>query len=217
MPIDIHSWMKTYCEEILDTFGSRVWFIGLQGSYGRGEATEESDIDVVLILDRLELSDLEIYRTAIAKLKHREKICGFVAGRNELESWEKSDLFSFCCDVDSLYGSLDSLRAQIGKADVERSVLTGACNIYHACCHNYLHERDESILCSLQKSAFFVLRAKCFFKTGTFVKSKIDLLRLISGEEQEILEADADFETLSGRFLAWSSRLIREYGRKETK
>ncbi len=29
------------------------YFVGLQGSYGRGEATESSDIDIVVILDEL--------------------------------------------------------------------------------------------------------------------------------------------------------------------
>lgn len=35
------------------SFRDRVWFVGLQGSYGRGEATETSDIDIVVILDEL--------------------------------------------------------------------------------------------------------------------------------------------------------------------
>ena len=215
MSIDIQSWMKTYCEAVLGAFGSRVAFIGLQGSYGRNEAAADSDIDVVLLLDSLEMRDLEIYRTVIANLYHRDKICGFVGGKNELEGWEKSDLFSFCFDTEPLYGSLDSYRMRIKKDDVERCVLTGACTVYHSCSHNYLHERSGSILRSLQKSAFFVMRAKRFLETGTFVKRRAELLRQICGEEQEILTADADIETLSGKLLSWSGRLISEYGRKK--
>ena len=37
-------------------------FVGLQGSYARGEATEASDIDVVVVLDELYFADLLKYR-----------------------------------------------------------------------------------------------------------------------------------------------------------
>ena len=43
-----------------ELFGERLWFVGLQGSYGRGEATDTSDIDVVsLFLDTLNIDDLK--------------------------------------------------------------------------------------------------------------------------------------------------------------
>ena len=51
--IDIKTWMDNFLEKLDVVFGSRVWFVGLQGSYGRGEATETSDIDVVDIPDKL--------------------------------------------------------------------------------------------------------------------------------------------------------------------
>ena len=49
--IDISGWINTFLETLTENFGERIWFVGLQGSYGRGEATESSDIDVVVILD----------------------------------------------------------------------------------------------------------------------------------------------------------------------
>ncbi|MBR5458199.1 MAG: nucleotidyltransferase domain-containing protein, partial [Burkholderiaceae bacterium] len=57
--IDIDVWMTHFTEGLLQRFGNRVWFIGLQGSYAREEATEQSDIDVVVILDKLSVSDIE--------------------------------------------------------------------------------------------------------------------------------------------------------------
>ena len=53
--IDIRAWMDKFLEALNDTFKDRVWFVGLQGSYGRGEATETSDIDVVVIIDELHI------------------------------------------------------------------------------------------------------------------------------------------------------------------
>ena len=38
--IDITVWTKHFLLTLNETFENRVWFVGLQGSYGRGEATE---------------------------------------------------------------------------------------------------------------------------------------------------------------------------------
>ena len=34
--IDITMWMQNFLQILNKTFGDRVWFVGLQGSYGRG-------------------------------------------------------------------------------------------------------------------------------------------------------------------------------------
>lgn len=63
--INIEVWMKEFLKELDATFGNRIWFVGLQGSYGRNEATEESDIDMVVILNTVSCSDIEIYNAII--------------------------------------------------------------------------------------------------------------------------------------------------------
>ena len=80
--IEIQSYMSLFCAALERTFADRVWFVGLQGSYARGEATESSDIDVVVILDELTASDLAAYRQMLDTLPHRELICGFISGKN---------------------------------------------------------------------------------------------------------------------------------------
>ena len=59
--IDITVWMRNFLQALNETFRERVWFVGLQGSYGRGEATETSDIDIVVILDQLSAADIQKY------------------------------------------------------------------------------------------------------------------------------------------------------------
>jgi predicted nucleotidyltransferase len=56
--IDISTWMQDFLQTLNEAFANRVWFLGLQGSYGRGEATQTSDIDVVVILDELSVADI---------------------------------------------------------------------------------------------------------------------------------------------------------------
>ena len=74
--IDINGWMNDFLQKLDEVFANRVWFVGLQGSYGRGEATETSDIDVVMILDELSVSDIQTYQDMLDTLPHRELICG---------------------------------------------------------------------------------------------------------------------------------------------
>ena len=56
--IDITDWMDLFAAALDRTFGERVWFLGLQGSYARGEAADSSDIDPVVILDEVTVSDI---------------------------------------------------------------------------------------------------------------------------------------------------------------
>ena len=86
--IEITGWMKGFLQKLDNIFGKRVFFVGLQGSYGRGEATETSDIDVVVILDELTVMDLQTYSAMLDTLPHRELICGFLSGKDEIMNWE---------------------------------------------------------------------------------------------------------------------------------
>ena len=107
--IDISAWTKEFLQKATETFGDRIWFVGLQGSYGRGEATETSDIDIVLILDELSESDVCIYNEMLDTMPYRSLICGFISGKSELLNWDPSDLFQFYHDTKQIKGSLDEL------------------------------------------------------------------------------------------------------------
>lgn len=216
--IDIKSWIKNFTATVEQTFENRIWFIGLQGSYGRGEATDKSDIDVVVILDELRFNDLQVYRDMLDTLPHRELICGFVSGKDELSNWETSDLFQFYYDTTPIKGSLDDLLEKIDRRSVKRAIRIGACNIYHACVHNYVHEKSDDILRSLYKSAVFVLQAVWFYETGKYIKSKAELRKAIDPpsavlETENRLKSGApvDFEKMSELLLNWTKTIIVGY------
>ncbi len=216
--IDITVWMQDFLQTLNETFANRVWFVGLQGSYGRGEATETSDIDVVVILDELYASDIQKYNTMLDALPHREMICGFLSGKDELLQWEPSDLFQFYYDTTPIKGSLDELLTVIDEAAVSRAIKIGACNIYHGCVHNMLHEKSEDILRGLYKSASFVVQAIVFRQTGKYIKHQKDLLGVVSADERKIVETflklksgDAvEFDTMSEELFVWAKKLIGE-------
>lgn len=228
MQVDINFWMQKYLIKLEDLFASRLIFVGLQGSYGRGEATDNSDIDAVVILDHADPEDLKAYSTMLNSLPNREKICGFISGSQELKNWERSDLFQFYYDTTPIYGNIDFIKELICKEDVRRAIRIGACNIYHMCGHNMVHERDGELLKALYKSAVFTVQAVFFFQTGTYQKKKAKLLPVLRQPEREILETAIalrqqtdltrdGFDRLSGQIFRWASRLIAEYQPNETK
>ena len=214
--LDISAWMNDFLKALEETFGKRVWFVGLQGSYGRNEATAASDIDEVVSLDARSASDIQTDGAMLDTLSHRELICGFLSGKDELLRWETSDLFQFYHDTKPIRGSLDALLPLLDDAAVNRAITLGVCNIYHGCVHNMLHEKSEEILKGLYKSASFVVQAICFRQTGKYIRHKKDLLEAVSPEEQAIVEgflnlkngAVVDFQKMSETLFAWSKSWI---------
>ena len=151
-------------------------------------------------------------------LPHRELICGFVSGKDELLHWEPSDLFQFYYDTTPIKGSLDELLPLLDKVAVERAIKIGACNIYHGCVHNMLHEKSEDILRDLYKSASFVVQAIAFKQTGNYISHQKNLPQVVSSDEQVIVETfmnmkngeTADFNLMSEALFAWAKKWINE-------
>ena len=216
--IDINKWMGKFLNILDATFGGRICFVGLQGSYGRNEATEGSDIDIVVILDELSASDIHTYNTMLDTLPHRNMICGFLSGKAELLNWEPSDLFQFYYDTTPIKGSLEELLPSLDKTAVDRAIKIGACNIYHGCVHNMLHEKSDDILRGLYKSASFVVQAIVFRQTGKYIKHQKELLQFVSDDEQDIIEIflslkngeKVEFDLMSEALFVWSKKWIAE-------
>lgn len=214
--IDLSVWTETFLEKCNETFKNRVRFVGLQGSYRRGEATETSDIDIVVILDELSVLDIGAYREMLNTLPHRELICGFLSGKDELLRWDTADLFQFYYDTTPIKGSLDVLLPLIDDTAVDRAIKMGACNIYHGCVHNMLHERNDDILKGLYKSASFVMQAICFKETGTYFTRQNDMLNRVSSESASVIETflalkqggAVDFDKMSEKLFLWSKKYI---------
>jgi len=214
--IDIFVWMQEFLRVLDEYFGDRVWFVGLQGSYGRGEATATSDIDVVVILDELAAEDIREYSGMLNTLPHRELICGFLSGKAELLNWDAADLFQFYHDTKPIKGSLDQLLARIDTAAIDRAIRMGAGNVYHGCVHNMVHEKSEDMLKGLYKSASFVVQAVCFRQTGKYVSHLKELPEYISAEDGEIIETfkklknggSVEFDRMSEKLFMWAKKWI---------
>ena len=186
---NLKDWLAEIVGKIRGRFGKRVVFIGLQGSYKRGEATDTSDVDLVVILDELRIEDLKAYREIVRSMPDYEKACGFISGRAELQNWSKSDLFQFYFETESLYGDLTELIAPPEKDDIRRTVKLSAEALYHAACHSFVFDENPAeTLSSLYKMTFFILQAEYYLKNNVYISTKKELLTSLTGADYEILQ-----------------------------
>jgi len=186
---DVEKWLKEAVCKLKKKFSGRLLFVGFQGSYARGEATKESDIDLVVILDNLNFEDLKLYRSIINRLPYSEKACGFISGKNELQKWSKTDLFQFFYDTKPLEGKLDDIIEPPKKEDIEKAIKTGAENLYHSAVHSFIHSNDYIYdLKNLYKNTFFILQAKYFVEKGKYIQTKKELSSAVSKELSSALK-----------------------------
>ncbi|MDO5115163.1 MAG: nucleotidyltransferase domain-containing protein [Synergistaceae bacterium] len=220
MSVDIGSWCADITGRLRESYGEALLFVGLQGSYGRGEERPESDIDLVVILKSLSVKELDMYRALLDEMPRGELACGFIAGESELACWRPSELFHLYFDTTPLYGSLEAVRGLFDEEAARQAVKEGGCAIYHGCVHNYLYEKSEEALAGLCKLAFFTLRAKYFAENGYYVKKMSELSALLSGEEKKLLEIALSFQSgkggvpfreLSELLIDWSAGIIAGY------
>jgi len=220
MTFDIEKWLNIALEKLQKTFSQKLLFVGLQGSYNRGEATSESDIDLVVILEELNFEDLKLYRSIINNLPNKEKACGFISGKQELQNWSKSDLFQFFYDTKPLYGNLENIIQPPVKEDIRQSIKVSCENLYHASVHSFVHSVNYSEdLKSLYKLTFFILQSKYFIENNLYIKTKKELLECLKETDYEILNTcintkefgskdKIELECLYKKLIAWSLKNI---------
>ena len=189
MKINIDEWLNLAIEKLQKVFREKLLFVGLQGSYNRGEATPESDIDLVVILDKLSFEDLKEYRKIINEMPNKELACGFISGKNKLQNWSKADLFQFFYDTKPLIGNLENIIQPPIIEDIKKSIKTSSETLYHAAVHSFVHSTNYmEDLQSLYKMTFFILQAKYFVETNIYIKTKKELAECLNNADREILD-----------------------------
>ncbi len=220
MIINIEEWLNIAIEKLQKTFAHNLLFVGLQGSYNRGEASPESDIDLVVILEELSFEDLKQYRQIIDEMPHKEMACGFISGKKELQNWSKADLFQFFYDTKPLVGNLENIIQPPTNDDIKKSIKTSSETLYHTAVHSFVHSNNYAEdLQNLYKMTFFILQAKYFIETNTYIKTKKELVEYLQGTDKEILNTcinrkqltsvkKNELENLYQKLIEWTSKNI---------
>ncbi len=190
--------IERYVEKLIDSlrgrFGQRLLYVGLQGSYLRGEATEASDIDIMAVLDELSLEDLDAYREILVESGEKERSCGFISGAKELGAWNSMEICQLIHTTKDCFGCLNDLLPGYTRQDEINYVKMSLNNLYHALCHRYIHAGREKSLQKLSgdyKSAFFILQNLHYLESGVFALTRAGLTARLTGEDRAVMETEA--------------------------
>lgn len=182
--------LALFYEKLTAVFPGRLLFLGLQGSYRRDEQTPDSDLDIVVILDRVEFADLTCYREMLKELPEHPQPCGFFCGLEEFRAWPAYDRFSLTYDTEPYFGSLEQLAELPTLEDARESIKIGAANLLHEITHRsiYGHVSPEIALSCLKLAKFLVI-AREFCRTGVY-EARISVLETqCTGRNRRILTA----------------------------
>lgn len=214
--IEIESWAGELARKLKDAFGGRVLFVGYQGSYGRGEATEGSDIDIVCVLEDVGVRDLGVYRRLVGEMPWGELACGFLCGVKELLAWPRWDLYGLVLDTKPVWGDLGALVPAFNKEDAREALRNGVANLYHGAVHTYLYGGAGEALPGLGKAAFFCLRFWALVRYGVYYPSRRELGDVLDGREKAVLELGqedgAAMEEAYSLLIGWCGDVLAGLG-----
>lgn len=202
-------------------FGDRLVYLGLQGSYSRGEADEHSDIDLMVVLDELRCEDLFTYRGLLEQLGDAEKSCGFICGRGDLAGWNACEIGQLVHETVDVVGRLADLVPSYSDADVRQYVKLSTGNLYHALCHRAIHNPggwDIAGLREMYKPVFYILQNRIFVQTGVYWKTKRELLNHLEGLDASVLKTAAalrngreqDAEKAFRQLFSWCRTILQD-------
>ena len=213
------SYISALLTLLKETFSERLVYVGLQGSYLRGEATENSDIDIMVVVDAMTVADLDAYRQAVMSLPDANKSCGFICGKDELLHWNLLEMCHLLHSTKDYYGVLADLVPAYTRHDVVAFVKLSLGNLYHEICHRYVHadlEMNAAALPGTYKQVFFILQNLHYLETGNFVGTKQELLAALSGKDKLVLKTSVslgsgrsfDFEEAFAQLYSWCQEAL---------
>ena len=181
-------------------FGERLLYMGLQGSWLRGEAHENSDIDIMVLLDRFSVRDMDTYRGILREIGFYERSCGFICGKDEMKCWNPLEVCQLRQTTKDLVGVLTINYVNLSLG-----------NLYHELCHRYIHaDRDKNTakFRGTCKSVFYLIQNLHFLESGCFILRKTDMKEAAAEEDRIVLElADLpdgyDFDQAFTSLFAW--------------
>ena len=208
---DLDKYLADMIMNCRSAFGERLLYVGLQGSWLRGEAHENSDIDVMVILDRFSVRDMDTYHGILKEIGSYEKSCGFICGKDEMKRWNPLEICQLRHTTKDLVGVLSDYLPPATREDEINYVNLSLGNLYHELCHRYIHEDREKNVAKLRstcKGVFFLIQNMHFLESSHFILTKTGLKEAVSSEDRRVLELEElpdvyDFDQAFSSLFAW--------------
>ncbi|MBQ7638922.1 MAG: nucleotidyltransferase domain-containing protein [Clostridia bacterium] len=217
---DLNEYLQELISECKSAFGGRLMYVGLQGSYLRGEAKEDSDIDVMVILDGFSVKDMDGYRGVLKKIGYYEKSCGFICGREEMSRWNPLEISQLKNTTKDLYGTLSEYLPDSTRQDEINYVKFSLGNLYHELCQRYIHTDRENNSANFRvtcKGLFFLIQNLHYLESGEFVKTKSLLAGKVPEDDYRAvtlaeLPDDYEFDKAFTFLFSWCQDAFQRIG-----
>ena len=201
---DLDKYLADLIMKCRSAFGERLLYMGLQGSWLRGEAHENSDIDIMVILDRFSVGDMDIYRGILREIGFYERSCGFICGKDEMKRWNPLEVCQLRQTTKDLVGVLTDYLPPATREDEINYVNVSLGNLYHELCHR----KNTAKFRGTCKSVFYLIQNLHFLESGHFILSRKDLKEAVTDEDRLILELAElpdvyDFDQAFSSLFAW--------------
>ena len=215
--LDIDGYLQKLIMMCKSIFSDRLLYVGLQGSYMRGEETDKSDIDVMVILEGFSVADMDAYRGILEKIGHYEKSCGFICGMDEMTRWNPLEICQLRNTTKDLYGNLSEYLPDAERQDEINYVKFSLGNLYHELCHRYIHADRKKNIAKFRtscKGLFFLIQNLHYLESGEFIKAKGNLKETVSEEDRMALALselpdDYDFDKAFSFLFTWCQNAFR--------
>ena len=217
---DINDYVQKLISQCKDAFGERLRYVGYMGSYLRGEANENSDIDVMVVIDNITISDMNTYRDILKALGKYDKSCGFICGKEEMKGWSPLEVCQLINTTKDVYGKLEPLLSPFTREDEINYVKFCLGNLYHELCHRFVHASREKNIEKFRgtcKFFFFLIQNLHYLETGNFILKKADLKNAVSEADRRVLEFAAlpdsfDFDAALEELFVWCQNAFKRLG-----
>ena len=208
---DLDKYLADLILNCWSAFGERLLYVGLQGSWLRGEAHQNSDIDVMVILDRFSVRDMDTYRGILKEIGSYEKSCGFICGKDEMKRWSPLEVCQLRQTTKDLVGNLTDYLPPATREDEINYVNLSLGNLYHELCHRYIHaDRDKNAakFRGTCKNVFYLIQNLHFLESSHFILTKTGLKEAVSSGDRRVLELEElpdvyDFDQAFTSLFAW--------------
>ncbi|HUT73373.1 MAG TPA: nucleotidyltransferase domain-containing protein [Armatimonadota bacterium] len=193
----VNQWLAEFLARLRQAFGQRLLFVGHHGSWARGEATPDSDIDTMVILDHIEAEDLAAYRDVISNMADGGRMAsGLFNSVAEMQARPRSEApvqYFYGCKV--LHGSMAGIVGKPTNADLMQDIRAKASYNLLATRHYLLfpHDLRQKVhsLCYPFKESFYALQEWILVQSSQFFARKTDLLQVLNDEDDRAVVAVA--------------------------
>lgn len=218
--VDIEIYMQQLLANLTAAFSDRLLYLGLQGSYRRGEAGPSSDMDIMVILDELTVDDMKRYRAIIAQMPEADRSCGFICGKEDMRHWNRGEICQLIHETKDYYGKLLDFAPSFTEEDIRSHIRVSADNLYHELCHRLIHrseERNREGLRASYKTVFYILQNKYYLTQGSFYLTKKELTNHLEENDRAVMEwaarlkgeGEYSFSEAYGAIFSWCQELVR--------